>query len=347
MFKTKKFVAVVAMCMVALLAFSACGGEKKEASASGGSASGSASASSKNTSSSNALKANPASDFEYDFNEDGESLYIKRFIGKGKQIVFPAEIEGFPVTRIGDGNFNLVPHDEESKLFTTTSISFSGNVMTGTTSYKDNGRVPMKVNRTLESVVIPEGVKTIGVRAFEYCENLKSVKLPSSLFTICRSAFAYTVNLKSIDLPTNAKGIQIQDEAFKESGLEKIVIPESVEKLYYVTDFWLEGGQFKNCKSLKSVVLPDNLKFIAEETFSGCTALTDVNIPAGIERIARYAFINCPLTNLKIPESITSIRFVDKENPPRDKKDNGAFEGTTPPLAVRKRLQDLGYGGKF
>lgn len=342
MFKTKKFVAVVAMCMVALLAFSACGGEKKEASASGGSASGSASASSKNTSSSNALKANPASDFEYDFNEDGESLYIKRFIGKGKQIVFPAEIEGFPVTRIGDGNFNLVPHDEESKLFTTESIS--ANWKTGTVSSEI---VPAKVNKTLESVVIPEGVLVISQGTFKNCENLKSVKLPSSLITISIEAFANTVNLKSIDLPTNAKGIQIQDEAFKESGLEKIVIPESVEKLYYVTDFWLEGGQFKNCKSLKSVVLPDNLKFIAMRTFSGCTALTDVNIPAGIERIAEDAFKGCPLTNLKIPESITSIRFVDKENPPRDKKDNGAFEDTTPPLAVRKRLQDLGYGGKF
>lgn len=35
MFKTRKFVAVVAMCMVALLAFSACGGGKKDSSAGG------------------------------------------------------------------------------------------------------------------------------------------------------------------------------------------------------------------------------------------------------------------------------------------------------------------------
>lgn len=209
MFKTKKFVTVVAMCMVALLAFSACGGGKVP-------------------------KANPASDFEYDFNEDGKSLYIKQYIGKGSTVVFPAEIEGYPVTRIHEG----------VKKDVFVEVDFVGREW-----YK---------NTNVKSVVIPEGIEYFSDRAFELCEALKSVTIPSTV------------------------------------------------------------------------------KVIPDYAFRDCTSLTDVSIPASIEKIGLQAFTRCPLTNLKISESITSIKIA-----------TSAFFGAQPPLAMRKRLQDLGYEGSF
>ena len=41
--------------------------------------------------------ANPASDFQYVFSENGESVYISKYIGTSETVVIPSEIEGRPV----------------------------------------------------------------------------------------------------------------------------------------------------------------------------------------------------------------------------------------------------------
>lgn len=272
--KSKKIViTAMVICMTALPMLIGCSG-KKEVSASGNSAStGSANSGTETASkSTNVQKPNPASDFEYDFNDDGKSLHIKKFIGKGSTVVFPAEIEDYPVTKIGLEGYYY-------QIFE----------MDGYSKVKDNSGNSPKANTSVKSIVIPEGIEFIGQDAFNKCDALESVILPSTI--------------------------------------------KKIEKY-----------AFYRCTSLKKITLPDTLTKIAGVTFRDCKSLTDVNIPASIEIIEEAAFEDSPLTNLKIPESITSIKFtVDGYARP----DNQAFWGSQPPLAMRKRLQDLGYGGSF
>lgn len=276
---TKKAKILLTVCMVALLALTACSGSSKTTKSSG-----------------KAQKANPASDFEYDFNEDGKSLHIRKFIGKGSDVVFPAEIEGYPVTEIG----------HYKPVFELDGYS---------NKHENLRKNNAKVNLSVKSVVIPEGIEFITGGAFERCEGLKSVTLPNTLKEIWPMAFMY-------------------------SSVEKIIIPDSVE---YIGEF-----AFQNCKDLKEVVLPESLAILSQYTFSYCNSLTDVNIPAGIKKIDSNVFSDCPLTNLKIPESIESVMFVkDEFYKDIPYPDNSAFFGSQPPLAIRKRLQDLGYGGTF
>ena len=42
---------------------------------------------------------------------------------------------------------------------------------------------------------------------------------------------------------------------------------------------------FYNCKSLKSIVIPDSVKSIVENAFSGCESLTSIVIPGSAESI--------------------------------------------------------------
>lgn len=182
MFKTKKFVTVVAMFMVALLAFSACGGGKVP-------------------------KANPASDFEYDFNEDGKSLYIKQYIGKGSTVVFPAEIEGYPVTRITRGV-------EKDVL---VEVDYVGRKW-----YK---------NTNVKSVVISEGIEVIDNSAFQLCEALKSVTIPSTVKVIPDYAFRDCTSLTDVSIPASIEKIGFQ--AFDDCPLTNLKIPESVTSIKF------------------------------------------------------------------------------------------------------------------
>lgn len=89
-----------------------------------------------------AQNALPASDFEYDLNGDSTGIVILKYVGKGGDIVIPDSIEDFPVVSVGCGF--------------------------------DNENV-----KTLETLEIPNFVKSIETGAFKGCENLTTVTMPS------------------------------------------------------------------------------------------------------------------------------------------------------------------------
>lgn len=75
----------------------------------------------------------------------------------------PAEIEGLPVTVIGERAFENAT--------------------------------------SLESVVVPENVTTLSSNCFNKCTSLKSISLPSTLKTIKNLAFYNCISLESIEIP--------------------------------------------------------------------------------------------------------------------------------------------------
>ena len=110
----------------------------------------------------------------------------------------------------------------------------------------------------LKNLVIPEGITSIQISAFEGCQNLESVVLPNSL-----KGMGYNV--------------------FRKSGLTSIVIPEGITSL--------PDGTFSECKNLESVTLPSTLKTI-ENAFSN-SGLTSIFIPKGVTSIYSTSFNYC------------------------------------------------------
>ena len=67
-------------------------------------------------------------------------------------------------------------------------------------------------------------------------------------------------------------------------------------------------GAFKNNKTIKTVVIPDTVKYIDDGSFYGCTALESVTFGNGVEEIGDYAFENCTsLSKVYIPVSVKKI----------------------------------------
>jgi hypothetical protein len=70
---------------------------------------------------------------------------------------------------------------------------------------------------------------------------------------------------------------------------------------YVINDYYrnfLTDNQFKNCRSLKTVLLPACLKEIKYRCFQDCTNLTEITLPSNLKYIYESAFSGC--TNLKV-----------------------------------------------
>lgn len=151
--------------------------------------------------------------------------------------------------------------------------------------------------KALERMTICDGV-TIGDALFYGCEALKEVKLPSTLTTIPESTFRDCVSLKKVELPTGLTAIE--EYAFEGSGIEEMVIPETVKKL---------ASSFTDCKSLKRFVFPKNMETIESRMFDGCEMLSDITLPTNLKTIGNYAFDNTLFNKSELPATVTTIGF--------------------------------------
>ena len=173
----------------------------------------------------------------------------------------------------------------------------------------------------LKKVVLPEGLKTIGVGAFNKCKTLEGINLPDTLTKIEDEAFLGCKALTTITIPAKLKAIggsafcgcpltavsfadgskltEIGEQAFKGVPIQTLTIPKGVKKL--------GSWAFAECKNLKTIVLPEGIEIFEKyEVFGGCEALESINIPASLTNLGYKAFKGC--TALK---NIT----VDPANP--------------------------------
>ena len=59
--------------------------------------------------------------------------------------------------------------------------------------------------------------------------------------------------------------------------------------------------------TLRSIVVPGNVKVISHQAFLWCHALTNVVLQTGVESIESYAFNDTALTTLALPNSVTNL----------------------------------------
>ena len=153
--------------------------------------------------------------------------------------------------------------------------------------------------KALQSVTIPNSVKSIGDKAFEQCKSLQSVTIPNSVTSIGDGAFIGCESLQSVTIPNSVT--KIGDGAFSLCrSLQSVTIPNSVRNI--------GNHAFSLCKSLQSVTIPNSVTSIGDEAFSECSSLQSITIPNSVTKIGNYAFWECiSLQSVTIPNSVTSI----------------------------------------
>ncbi len=148
---------------------------------------------------------------------------------------------------------------------------------------------------SLESIVLPENLKTISDNAFLDCVSLETVTMMSDAAgTVGASAFSGCVKLKNVKLSDAIT--QIKQKAFLNCGmLEEIRLPASLTKLGNgaTTSSAGYGNVFENCVSLAEITLPEGVSVIDVATFKNCTSLSKVTIGGVIMVIREDAFEGC------------------------------------------------------
>ena len=216
-------------------------------------------------------------EFRYDRNPDG-SLTLTGWTGSADTLRIPAQLEGRPVTAIGES-------------------CFAGLLC-------------------LKRVYVPEGVTELGGYAFESCGELQKIYLPDSLLRIGDGAFSGCSQLALADMQDRVESIgrgaflccdslvqlvlsaaltELGDFAFAGCGsLSSVVFNGS--SLHALPD-----RVFCDCASLSRVKLPAGIDSIGKRAFRGCEKLNSLYFGTPLVRLGEYAFEDCSgLTGLHL-----------------------------------------------
>ena len=189
----------------------------------------------------------------------------------------------------------------------TWSLSDDGTLtISGTGKMKDYGDnygmsvAPWYVGSSqVKTVIIEDGVTSIGDRAFDGCTKLTRVVIPDSVTSIGYGSFRGCYSLPSVAIPDSVTSIG--DSAFAYCKvLTGITLSGSVTSI--------GSCAFQSCDSLTSVTMQNGVTDIGDNAFTYCKNLTSVTIPNSVKTIGTSAFYNCAgLTRVTIPSSVTRI----------------------------------------
>ncbi len=153
---------------------------------------------------------------------------------------------------------------------------------------------------SITSLIIPEGVDSIGIAVCNGCNSLVEVTVPSSALAVPRLAFKGCTALKSVTLPLGIVSIGAQS-FYGCTALEKITIPETTTAI---------GDEaFNGCTRLSNVKFPSRLKSVGEAAFSSTgIAMADLSECKNMKFLGSWAFSHClSLTEASLPESLTEV----------------------------------------
>lgn len=217
---------------------------------------------------------------------------ITKYNGNDAVVNIPSEINGTPVTTIGNAAFR---------------------------------------DSSVTSVTIPASVTEIGSNAFADCTNLTSVNYAgdwSNLtiqsgnpavqdaaneqlfdfeFILNNTAvivISYKGTAADVTIPSRYKGkpVTVIDHTafYNNSAVTSVTIPDSVTSIH--------DSAFAYCSSLTNISIPNSVTFIGFSAFNSCTSLKSITLPSSLSTIQSYAFYNCGnLKTIRIPVSVTSI----------------------------------------
>ena len=157
-----------------------------------------------------------------------------------------------------------------------------------------------KAKKILESVVVPASVEELRCNAFYSCRKLKSVTLNSENIKLEASSF------ENCDGLVDSNGFIILNDilcAYRDENATDVVIPGNVKRI--------AQGALSTSRGLKSVVISDGVEKIDAMAFA-FSHFERISIPSSVTLIGEKAFYNGEAT-ITAPKKSYAIEYA-KEN---------------------------------
>ncbi len=208
---------------------------------------------------------------------------------------------------------------------TLGDLSWTLNETTGELVISGEGEMPSLLDNPvwldykdkIKTVVIEDGVMSIGNYAFKECANLTHITIPDSVTKIGYLSFWNCKSLTEITISNNCT--EVNEDAF--DGCQNIAtatipanaIPalpqEGVKSVVITNGTSIPSNAFSSKYGIKSITLPDTITSIGSFAFYNGD-ITSINIPDGVTEIGRQAFQGCRyLESVVIPNSVTTLEM--------------------------------------
>lgn len=169
--------------------------------------------------------------YSWKYNNNG--ITIVKYNGDELRVEIPSEIDGYPVTIIGEMAF-------------LTNTTVESIIISDSVNEIQSGAFLSCIR--LSEIVLPEAVTTIPYDCFGNCLSLKSLTLPQNVTEIGKWAFDCCRELNTVY--SMGKITKIGDEAFRDCG--KLVSVENISEECDISD-----NAFDYCRRIDSVQYDD------------------------------------------------------------------------------------------
>ena len=213
-------------------------------------------------------------------------------------------------------DITVFPEGEIEDTEDTTAYEETAGEYNGYLFSASNGQATITgYNGNASRLKIPayiNGCKVTGIdqEAFRRNKEIISVEIPATVTWIGSEyyyyyyygAFSGCENLETVTFAAGSNLTYIGSNTFKNcESLKSIVIPSKVQTICH--------DAFYGCKSLQNVTFKTtSLKAIDASTFEGCISLQKINLPSTVETIGKSAFGSCTkLATIGFPKSLKTI----------------------------------------
>lgn len=227
-----------------------------------------------------------------DFTFDATTGTIKKYNGNDAVVNIPSEINGTPVTTIGNAAF---------RDFSVTSVTIPGSVTEiGANAFAGcTNLTSVTYGGDWSNLTIQSGNPAVQDAANEQLFDFEFILNNTAVIVI-----RYKGTAADVTIPSRYKGkpvTMIDHAAFhNNSAVTSVTIPDSVTAI--------PDDAFGFCSQLTNISIPNSVTFIGFSAFNSCTSLKSITLPSSLSTIQSYAFYNCGnLKTIRIPVSVTSI----------------------------------------
>lgn len=114
----------------------------------------------------------------------------------------------------------------------------------------------------------------------------------------------HCVTVDNLTIPTKYAGLPVVgiiDGVFKSHAeLKTVVLPDTLK--------YIGANAFSGCSGITTLTIPDSVEKIGAAAFKGCTKLESVTLPIGLETLENDTFKECSfLEKIEIPFTVTKI----------------------------------------
>lgn len=231
--------------------------------------------------------------------KDGKATIIKYYFTSDNYIyeyAIPSEIEGYPVTELGEALFRNVE-------------KVRGIIVPECVEKINSGAFYTNYNSSLNWVRFENSDIIFADDKYSVSPYLQiQGKLKSTAQIYAIKNHIYFVDYESIvhsDVLTGKINNGEITITGCEKNVEELVIPEEINGLPVTA---IDYSAFFDLSNLKSVYIPDTVKSLGSYAFQNCKNLSEIRLPEGLSEIPDYCFSNCySLASCKIPDTVMSF----------------------------------------